>query len=438
MRPVERWDARVIVVSRSAFDRETFADSVNKVRTAWPLVDIIIWAPRATAGFVRDAMRAGVRDVLLTESPDICAHAVANIIEAQQLLPRTTSDTASSAQRPSFEGMVARSRAMWDLFDTVIRVAPTEASVLILGETGTGKELLARAIHRRSHRTGRFVAVNCAAVPENLIDSELFGHVQGAFTGATRTKAGLFRHAEQGTLMLDEIGNIPLAGQHRLLRALQEGSVRPIGGDKEIPLDVRVIAATSSPLEEEVVQGSFREDLFYRLDVIRFEIPPLRERPDDIIFLFGHFARRLSKHYNLPMPEVTDGFLDALVEYPWPGNVRQLENVTERMVLTYPSRKVTSTQLSRLLPFRKLEASPAERSVTAYLPARVPDVDLDEPMEVALGPHREALERTYLVGCLERHEGRIGETAAHAGISRRTLLRKLKQLNIDKRDFRAQ
>lgn len=423
---------RAIVLGRAAFGREGVRGVVEKIRQTWPLVDVVVWGARASASFVRSALQGGASDVLLTESPELCSRSIADIVGAQQLLPRAAQLGSQGERHTVFEGMVSRSPKMWDLFDTISRVAPTNAAVLILGETGTGKELLARAVHHNSERSGRFVAVNCAATAENLIDSELFGHVQGAFTGAVREKTGLFRHADGGTLMLDEIGNIPLAGQHRLLRALQEGSVRPVGGQRELPVDVRVIAATSIDLEQEVRESRFREDLFYRLDVIRLEVPPLRDRQEDIIFLFGHFSSRIAAHYNLERPEVTDGFLDVLVQYDWPGNVRQLENVTERLVLTHPNRRVSADQLHQLLPFRDGASAPLVRAAAGALPT--PDSSV--PLVEALAPHVAQLERSYLEACLEACEGRIGRSAERAGISRRTLLRKLNAHGIDKMRFR--
>jgi DNA-binding NtrC family response regulator len=322
---------------------------------------------------------------------------------------------------------------MWDLFDTATRVAATEATVLILGETGTGKELLARAIHERSQRAGRFVAVNCGAVQDQLIDSELFGHEKGAFTGALTSKPGLFRHANEGTLMLDEIGNLPLNAQYRLLRALQEGAVRPVGGHAEVPVDVRVIAATSTALDEAVVQGTFREDLFYRLDVIRLELPPLRERQEDVIYLFGHFARECATQYNVERPDVSDDFLDSLVSYDWPGNVRQLQNFTERFVLTRTGQRVTSEALHDMLPF-KGSGRPAPRIREER--RGPPPIDTNVPLEQALAPHVAALERAYLEECLRQAKGRMAKAAERAGISRRTLLRKMKHHGIDKVRFR--
>lgn len=437
--PKESLEARAIVINPSSLKDNPVGPTITELRRVWPLVDILVWSPRATGAFVREAMRSGAKDVLLMKSAEACAREVRRVVDAQQLLPRAPRLADGRTQESHFEKMVSRSPKMWDLFDLAERVAHADATVLILGETGTGKELLARALHKRSSRSGRFVAVNCGGMTEQLVDSELFGHVKGAFTGAIGDKDGLFRHADGGTLMLDEIGNIPLPAQYRLLRALQEGTVRPVGGHTELPVDVRVIAATSTSLEEDVERGLFREDLFYRLDVIRLEIPPLRQRPEDIIFLFAHFASEVAKQYNISRPDVRDDFLDALLDYAWPGNVRQLENFTERLVLTQTGRRVTASHFHRLLPFKGGIVNPRGKTPaveTVRDVRELPPIDLQRTLEQTLVPRMERVERDYLKACLHQTRGRIAEAADIAGISRRTLLRKLKQHRIDKARFR--
>jgi DNA-binding NtrC family response regulator len=436
---------------------------IIQLRERWHMVDIVVWAPRASATLVRDALHAGAKDVVITSSAKACAREVSNIVQGQQLLPRAARLGDEPSGGSEFEGMFSRSSQMWDLFDTTTQIASTEATVLILGETGTGKELLARAIHRHSHRTGRFVPLNCGAVNETLIDSELFGHVKGAFTGATEAKLGLFRHANEGTLFLDEVGNIPLNGQYHLLRALQEGAVRPVGGHDEQAVDVRVIAATSSPLSHDVKRGHFREDLFYRLDVIRLEVPPLRDRPEDIVFLFAHFARKLAAEYNVERPDLRDDFLDAVMTYPWPGNVRQLQNFTERLVLTETGRRVGAAAFRRLTASagrqrdRQSESQQGSRrhdpresewgreGAATGAPsggscgrAAVPSVvDTAKPLDQVLAPQIAAVERAYLEACLRECVGRVGTAAKRAGISRRTLLRKMTHYGLDKASYRA-
>jgi DNA-binding NtrC family response regulator len=324
---------------------------------------------------------------------------------------------------------------MWDLFELCTRIAPADATVLIVGETGTGKELLARAVHRRSLRSGRFVAANCASIPPELINSELFGHVKGAFTGADRAKTGLVTHAHKGTLFLDEIGDMTFEAQQSLLRMLQERHVRPIGSLVEQEIDVRVVAATNVPLDKVVRDGGFREDLFYRLDVIRMNLPPLRERPEDILFLFGHFSKRLAKHYGLNPPTFAESFLDALLEYAWPGNVRQLENFAERLVLARPQRVLTSRDFAKLRTTSLADARSLPQA-SRKSDGR-PQLDSSKSLQANVDPIVEQLEREYLQAALKQNAGRVGATAAQAGISRRTLLRKMKQYGLDKNAYKA-
>jgi two-component system response regulator AtoC len=232
------------------------------------------------------------------------------------------------------------------VLEVVERAAEFKATVLLTGESGTGKEVLARAIHAQSgRREEAFVAVNCGAIPEMLLESELFGHSRGAFTGASRARRGLFVEADGGTLFLDEIGELPVALQVKLLRVLQEEEVRPLGESKPLQVDIRVIAATSRQLEEEVAAGRFREDLFYRLNVLRVPVPPLRERREDIAVLVDHLVGRARETLGKPIRSVTDDALARLLAYPWPGNVRELENVIERAVILAETDRITLRDL---------------------------------------------------------------------------------------------
>ncbi|MCA8920190.1 MAG: sigma-54-dependent Fis family transcriptional regulator [Planctomycetes bacterium] len=446
---IHRPDVRALLVeateaSKASVVRARLYEFVKAARREAPLTEVLVWAPGGSAEVVRGALQSGAADVVLVPTTQVVAKAVQRTIESQRLLPRLQRFDLARSRSSRFEGLVSRSGAMWELFQTLVQVAPTGANVLILGETGTGKELLARAIHKHSGRSGRFVAINCGAVPENLVDSELFGHEEGAFTGASSSKEGLFRHADGGTLFLDEVGNLPLSNQFSLLRALQEGTVRPVGGTAEVPVDVRVIAATSVPLDDVARTGQFREDLFYRLDVIRLVVPPLRARAEDVIHLFGYFRRKLSKQYRVEPPRLTDGFLEALLAYSWPGNVRELENLVERLVLTQQGQKLTRRQFTRLMQpyggksdarsgkpsgFAELPAAPVAQPAPLAAPA---EVDLERGLEEAVAQ----AERRYLEAALRRHRGRIQATADTARVSPRTLLRKLRRHGLDKRDFR--
>ena len=326
-------------------------------------------------------------------------------------------------RRGANDELVTCSAAMGHILDTCRRVAPTPARVLILGETGTGKELLARAIHKESGRKGNFVAVNCAAIPASLIESELFGHERGAFTGAVERKRGLFAQADRGTLLLDEVGELPLPAQASTLRVLQEGMVRPVGGGEELPVDVRVIAATSAQLDMAVQEGKFREDLLYRLDVIRLVVPPLRERREDIVPLFHYYAQRLASAHGISPPQLDQDFLSGLTEYDWPGNVRQLVNVVERSLLTREGR-LGGACLKELLGPRAGTAPPALPTPAELDPSRPLQDYVDE------------VERRYLESALRATGGSLQNTAVAAGVSSRTLLRKLKKHGLDRRKYR--
>ena len=449
--------AEVVVLGPALVASERpIPELLKELREAAPLCDACVWAPDAPGGFVREALRAGAVDVVLERDPQALGAVLLRILRGAGL----DEDAGGAGAAPAlpeaaepFEGMLSRSAAMFRLFETVKRVSPTEATVLLLGETGTGKELLARAVHKLSERQGRFVAVNCGAVPESLIDSELFGHEKGSFTGASATKTGLFRHADKGTLLLDEVGDLPPSAQLSLLRVLQEGKVRPVGGSEEIPVDVRVIAATSVPLYEKVERGQFREDLLYRLDVIRLVVPPLRERPEDVLFLFEHFCRDLAEQHGVEAPRLSQSFVESMAAYPWPGNVRQLENFTERLLLTRRAPCLSASHFRELIrPYRGerlAAAGPGEAAAQAAASGLVSgapvvdglaelesEIDISASLEDFLVPVCVELERRYLRAALRKNEGRLQATANTAGLSRRTLQRKLKKHGIDRRAFR--
>lgn len=409
--------------------RQPLASGIRALRRQWPLIDIIVWAPKASAQLVRNAFLAGAKDVILSNSADKVVELVEERIEAQRFLPRIDEYAEGQSGSNRFGGMVTRSPKMWELFEACLRIAETDATVLITGETGTGKELLARAIHRYSKREGSFVVVNCGAIPEHLIDSELFGYAKGAFTGAIKDQEGLFQHADKGTLLLDELGNIPLEVQFRLLRTLQEGTVRPIGAQQEVPIDVRVLAATNAPIEQMVQDGSFREDLYFRLNVIQMHIPPLRERPEDILFLSAHFMKLLSEHYNIGRPDLQDDFLDALVEYDWPGNVRQMEHFIERLLLTHANQKMTAQAFQDVIdPYEFAAQAEAKQEPGPGPLAESPPVwEREQSLDQGLDACLTQAERTYLEACLLACNGHVSQSAALAQISRRSFTRKMKQ-----------
>jgi DNA-binding NtrC family response regulator len=309
---------------------------------------------------------------------------------------------------------------MREVYRIIDRVAPTEATVLIHGESGTGKELAARALHDRSPRSkGPFVALNCSALPAELIESELFGHARGAFTGADRDKAGLFEAAQRGTLLLDEIGELAPAAQAKLLRALEERTITPVGATAPRKVDVRVIAATHRDLDAMTGDGSFREDLFYRLKVITLTMPPLRERREDIGALAVHFIAELSRRHSRAALQLSDAARAALAGYAWPGNVRELRNVLERAVVLAEGDRIELHDLPASLQTARAPI-PAAEAVAA-------DVPFMDARERAL----DAFDRSYLAAALEKHDGNVSATARFLGMHRQSLQKMLKRLGFE-------
>lgn len=313
-----------------------------------------------------------------------------------------------------FADIVGESPAMKRVFDLVARVAEADASVLVTGESGTGKERVARAIHSRSPRAqGPFVALNCAAVPPTLIESELFGHKAGAFTDARKDKAGLFVQADGGTLFLDEIGELPLALQPKLLRALQEREVRPVGAASGVSFDARLVCATNRDLEAEVEEGRFREDLLYRVDVVRVDVPPLRARGRDVLLLAQTFLEAFSDRSRRDVRDIDPAAAQHLLDYDWPGNVRELENCMERAVALSRDTRLTV----EALPQKVREHAPRQVLVTANEPDEMPTLD--------------ELEQRYIRRVLQTVDGNKSQAAKILGIDRRTLYRRLDKHQIE-------
>jgi two-component system response regulator AtoC len=309
-----------------------------------------------------------------------------------------------------FDDMVGSSPAVLKMCDLVARVADTEATVLVTGESGTGKELVAKALHSRSsRRDGPFIAINCAAMPESLLESELFGHVRGAFTDARSARQGLFVRATGGTILLDEIGEMPAGMQAKLLRAIQERAVRPVGGDEEQSFDARIVAATNRDLETEVEEHRFREDLFYRINVVRIQVPPLRTRAGDILLLAQHFLERYAAQSRRPVEGMTSAAADKLLSYGWPGNVRELQNCIERAVA--------------LAQYSHVGVDDLPEKVRHFKAARI-DVETNDPAELL---PMEEVERRYIAKVLEAVGGNKTLAAQALGFDRRTLYRKLER-----------
>lgn len=324
----------------------------------------------------------------------------------------------TTSRRYSFSNIIAQSQSMKELFETVKRLADFNTTVLIQGESGTGKELLAKAIHQNSPRQGKpFIAINCGAIPENLMETELFGHKKGAFTDASRDKKGLFEEASGGTLFLDEIGEMSLHLQVKLLRALQEQQIRRVGDEELIKIDVRVIAATLRDLEKDVKNGRFREDLYYRLNVVSLPILPLRDRPDDIPVLVKHFVKKHSKRLGLSPKKVDAKALKQLMQYRWRGNVRELENCIERALVLAESDEIDCSALPEHILEAKNETGVAEQLKLA-----------DDNLSIK--QHTRSLESELIKRALEHTKGNRTHAAKVLEISHRALLYKLKEYGL--------
>ncbi len=314
--------------------------------------------------------------------------------------------------------MVGNSEGLKSVLEIIEKVGPTPARVLITGENGTGKELVARALHERSPRRGKpFIEVNCAAIPSELIESELFGHMKGSFTGAFADRAGKFEQADGGTLFLDEIGDMSLAAQAKVLRVLQEGVITRIGGSRPIEVDVRIIAATNKTVEEEIASGRFREDLYYRLNVVPIEVPTLRERREDIPALVQHFSALAATSSGLPLKRFDEGAVRRLQQHGWPGNIRELRNAIERAVILAPGKTVSATDLDRMLG----EPTPMEDPVTL------------ERFNVATfeGFKHEA-EKIFLEAKLKEHDWNVSETARALKMPRSNLYKKIERYGLSR------
>jgi DNA-binding NtrC family response regulator len=325
----------------------------------------------------------------------------------------------------SFHNILSRNPEMHRIFQLIRHIGGTKSTVLIEGETGTGKELIAKAVHYSSEdRSGPLVAINCAALPESLLESELFGHERGAFTSADARRKGRFELADKGTIFLDEIGDISQAMQAKLLRVLQEKKFERVGGHESIEVDIRVVAATNKSLEKEVKEGKFREDLFYRLNVIKIDVPPLRERPEDIPLLITHFLNKYARPGKLAK-EVAPEAMERLLGYRWPGNIRQLENAIERAAVT----TVGDTINAENLPKQVIGASAEDNHRF--------EIDLTHPLPFYLQQATEQIERQYIAKALEKSRGNVGECAKLCGLSRRSISGKISEYGISKHPFKA-
>ena len=377
-------------------------DVLRHVLDRTPDIPVVLITGQATIDSAMEAIRAGAYDYL-AKPPRMqeLGHLLRRAVEKKRMAEEVRQLQREIQSRSQGEPIAGSSPQMLEVFKTVARVGPGRTNVLILGESGTGKELVARALHRQSPRAARnFVPVNVSAIPEGLLESELFGHVRGAFTGAHTTRRGLFDEAHQGTLFLDEIGDLSLPLQAKLLRVIQEQRIKPVGGNEEHEVDVRVVGATHRNLEQMVRTGGFREDLYYRLNVISIALPPLRERREDIPVLVRHFIGKYERETGQAAPTFTPDAVALIMQYPWPGNVRELENVVERAMLLATHGIATP----EALPPRLHGPSGTPPAATGFVP-------LDDMVE------------RYVQQVLDYTRGNRTRAAEILGISRRTLHR---------------
>jgi two-component system response regulator PilR (NtrC family) len=381
--------------------------------------EVILVTAFATTDTAIAAMKQGAYDYLTKPfKVDEINAVIGRAMEKRRLVAENAALRDQVAGRVRMAQLLGRSRAMQKVFELIQKIQSTRTSVLITGESGTGKELVARALHTEGNRSsGPFVAVNCGAIPDELMESELFGHKKGAFTGAVADKPGLFQQAAGGTLFLDEIGELGLGLQVKLLRGLQERRVKPVGGTEEIEVDVRVVAATNRELEEEVARGAFRQDLYYRLNVIEVRLPPLRQRREDIPLLVEHFVRRFATEQDKEVLGVTPEALQRLEEHEFPGNVRELENVIERAVALTAGPMIDVD----VLPALRVAAKAVSDPIVEF-PAD--GVDLDRLMA--------DYERAIVQKALEKAGGVRKRAAQMLGISFRSLRYRLEKLGFDK------
>ena len=391
-------------------------EALKKIKQHNPAIPILIMTAYSSVESAVDALKAGAYDYL-TKPLDFDALKITMERALEHTGLKEENKALKERLRSNFQlkNIVGKSEAMKDLIEMVAMIAPSEATVLIIGESGTGKELIAKSIHYNSdRRDGPLVIVNCAALTETLLESELFGHEKGAFTGADRRREGRFMRADRGTIFLDEIGEMSPIMQAKLLRVIQEREIERVGSSKTIKVDVRIIAATNRDLQKDVSSGRFREDLFYRLNVVTLRVPSLRERLNDIPLLTQHFLKKYAAKNRKAVKAFTPLAMDMFLKYDWPGNVRELENAVERAVILLPGDYITEKEL----PLNITQSYPREDLL--------PDNATLIPENLSL----EEIEKSAILATLEATAGNKSETARKLGINRRTLYMKLKKFGV--------
>ncbi len=382
---------------------------LTELKKDFPDIEVIIMTAYGSVNTAVEAIKAGAYDYIVKPfDPEEVALLIKKILEHKNLILENILLRQKLEDKYEFEDLIGKSAPMQQVFDLIRNVAPTQATVLITGESGTGKELVAKAIHAISPRCYEpFIALSCGALPDTLLESELFGYEKGAFTGAAHTKKGRFEMADGGTLFLDEVGEISLKTQIDLLRVLQEKAFRRLGGTDLIKVDVRIISATNRDLAQAITQGIFRSDLFYRLNVVGLHLPSLRERREDIPLLAKHFLRRYAIEINKKIERLAPSALELLMEYNWPGNVRELENAIERAVVISPGHELAAKDFTFLQPGSGLLNEPSARNL-------------------------QELEKQHIHRILEENHWNISKTAVDLGIDRVTLYNKIKKYGFER------
>jgi DNA-binding NtrC family response regulator len=408
---VDRADMVLTDLKLPNMDGQEFLGLIRRQNSHVPVVMMTAFGSVETAV---EAMKAGATDFLLKPfSLDHLMQVVNKALEVRALREENRELKAALGRRYEFDNIVGRSPAMQEIFAAIERVGPTRATVLLTGESGVGKDLIARAIHFHSPRKDRpLVKINCTAIPENLMESELFGYEKGAFTGAQGTKPGKFEQADTGTVFLDEIGDVPAAIQVKLLRVLQEREFERLGSNVTRHIDVRLIAATNQDLRAALEQGTFREDLYYRLNVVPLNIPPLRERKVDIPFLANHFVNKLAPDAGCTVESITDAGMEKLMAYHWPGNVRELENVIERSLVMATGTELDAGDI-------KLETAPRPRTTSGENHFLPDGLSLDQ------------YEQEIIKEALRRADGNKSQAARLLGLTRNALRYRLTQMGLE-------
>jgi two-component system response regulator HydG len=420
-----------VILSDLLMPRMTGLQLLEHVKKHWPEIEVVLMTAYADVDTAVAAVKGGAYDFLTKPfaSNDAVALAVSKAAEHHRLVNRAARLEERLLSREKFGELIGNSRKMQEVYRLIEGVASATSTVLVLGESGTGKELVARAIHQNSPRSQKpFVTVNCAAIPKDLVESELFGHVRGAFTGAQAARGGLFEAANEGTIFLDEVGDLPLAAQVKVLRTLQEGEIKRVGADETHIVDVRVVAATNVDLKAKIEKGEFRRDLFYRLNVIAIQLPALRERDDDVAVLAAHFARKLAVRMARPQKRLSDAALRALRAYDWPGNVRELEHAVEHAFVLSKGDLIDARDL------------PIGHEETPSNKPREMEREISPPWshEAYALPYPDAKKKVladfdvaYVREALRRSNGNVSEAARLSGLDRSNFRRVLRRLRGD-------